>query len=96
MEQLENIDELTTILINKFGKKAQCYQCCEELSELQKELLKYANRNYRNRTEILEEYVDNLIMLLQIKKMFMFKKEEINEMLDIKIRKIKEMLKNGD
>ena len=68
MKQLEDIDELTTILINKFGKKAQCYQCCEELSELQ---------NNKNRALKLEINIKNHI----VNESVLFSSKETKEIL---------------
>lgn len=90
------MEELSKQCVSKFGYEKQMYQTVEELSELQKEILKFANRSKLNRREILEEYIDVNFMLLQLKEMLHFTQEEISEMENIKAEKIREVLCDGD
>ena len=90
------MEQLSKQCVNKFGYEKQMYQTVEELSELQKEILKFANRSKLNRREILEEFVDVNFMLLQLKEMLHFTHEEITEMENKKAEKIREVLCDGD
>lgn len=54
-------------LILKYGLKTQVLVAVEEMSELQKELLKNINRNAGNLNEVKEEIVDVAIMLEQLR-----------------------------
>lgn len=75
------IDKITTIQ----GKEHTVLHCVEELSELQKVLLKNINRGKNNRDEILDEMVDVYILLEAIKKFYDFSDDEIWNYLDNKI-----------
>ena len=90
------MEQLSKQCVNKFGYEKQMYQTVEELSELQKEILKCTNRSKLNRREILEEFVDVNFMLLQLKEMLHFTQEEITEMENKKAEKIREVLCDGD
>lgn len=61
-------------MINKYGKKAQMLIAVEEMSELQKEILKFL-RGRCNQQNIAEEMADVEIMLEQLSIMFDNKKE---------------------
>lgn len=74
-------------LIQKYGIDAQILQTLEEMSELQKELIKNRNRNADNRKEILSEYTDLRFMLDQIKMIFNFTDEECRAMDEEKLAK---------
>ena len=84
--------DIITRLINKYGKPAQVMQTIEEMTELTKELLKNINRGKENRKEILEEYVDVLFMLEQIKEIYSLRDEEIEQQYVLKMEKVKEYL----
>ena len=84
--------DIITRLINKYGKPAQVLQAIEEMTELEKELLKNINRGQNNRKEILEEYVDVLFMLEQIKEIYSLRDEEIEQQYVLKMEKVKEYL----
>lgn len=56
-------------LIKSFGSKHQILIAIEELSELQKELIKYL-RNKDNQVHISEEMADVYIMLYQLRLIF--------------------------
>lgn len=56
-------------LIKSFGTKHQILIAIEELSELQKELIKYL-RNKDNQDHISEEMADVYIMLYQLRLIF--------------------------
>lgn len=90
------MDNLADKCIEKFGNESQIYTTVEELAELQKELMKFANRKSLNRKNILEEYVDVSFMLSQVKKIFNFTESEIKDMEATKSKKIGELLGNGN
>ena len=52
--------------LETWGGTAQMLVAVEEMSELQKEILKNVNRKKDNRTQIIEETADVLIMLEQL------------------------------
>lgn len=74
-------------LIEKYGKDAQVIQTLEEMSELQKELIKNINRGADNRKEILAEFIDLRFMLEQIKVIYDFTDSEIQNMDEEKLAK---------
>ena len=67
----------------------------EELSELQKELTK-ALRNKIDRIALLEEYVDVMIILEQIKILYKLNDKDINLMKKMKLDKLRERLENNN
>ena len=74
---------------------AQMIVAIEELSELQKELTK-ALRNKIDRVAILEEYVDVMIILEQIKILYKLNDKDINLMKKIKLDRLQERLENNN
>ena len=66
--------------LNKWGAEAQTLMVFEEMSELQKEILKNVNRKKDNRTQIIEETADVLIMLEQLQLYYGIKQEVENYM----------------
>lgn len=67
----------------------------EELSELQKELTK-ALRNKIDRIALLEEYVDVMIILEQIKILYKLNDKDINLMKKMKLDRLRERLENNN
>lgn len=90
MEEKELYKEL--LLLNS---SAQMIVAIEELSELQKELTK-ALRNKIDRVAILEEYVDVMIMLEQIKILYELNDKDINLMKKMKLDRLRERLENNN
>lgn len=90
MEEKELYKEL--LLLNS---SAQMIVAIEELSELQKELTK-ALRNKIDRVAILEEYVDVIIMLEQIKILYELNDKDINLMKKMKLDRLRERLENNN
>lgn len=74
---------------------AQMIVAIEELSELQKELTK-ALRKKIDRVAILEEYVDVMIMLEQIKILYELNDKDINLMKKMKLDRLRERLENNN
>lgn len=90
MEEKDLYKEL--LLLNS---SAQMIVAIEELSELQKELTK-ALRNKIDRVAILEEYVDVMIMLEQIKILYELNDKDINLMKKMKLDRLRERLENNN
>lgn len=56
--------------IDVWGKQAQLLMVLEEMSELQKEILKHVNRGKDNLPQIIDETADVAIMLTQLQMIF--------------------------
>ena len=84
-------EEILMKAINKWGKHAQLLMVLEEMSELQKEILKNINRGKDNLPEIIEEIADVEIMLEQAKYIYNIEKE-VADMIPEKLKKVKARL----
>lgn len=82
-------DETLFQAIQRFGFDKQALVAVEELSELQKEILKNVNRRQNNRDHLKEELVDVLIMLRQLVLIYDFTDEELNAVANEKIERLK-------
>lgn len=92
---MENELEIMKTAIRKNGKPMQTVVAIEELSELQKELTKYI-RGKGNKKDLTEELADALIMITQVQLMYHIPDEEIREVMDFKLNRLKERIeKNG-
>lgn len=87
--------EIIRSAIRKNGKTMQTVVAIEEMSELQKELTKYI-RGLGNREHLKEEVADVLIMITQIQIMFALPDEEIKEVVDFKINRLKERMEQNE
>ena len=79
--------------ITQFGIETQALVAVEEMTELQKEILKYFNRKEANRNLIKEELVDVLITLRQLFLIFNYTEKELNEMAERKLKRLETKLK---
>lgn len=86
-------DELLRQAIQEFGSDKQALVAVEELSELQKEILKSVNRRQNNREHIKEELVDCLIMLRQLIIIYGFTLNELDEIARAKLERLRGYLK---
>lgn len=86
-------DDLLFQAIQQFGFNKQALVAVEELSELQKEILKNVNRNQNNRNHLKEELVDVLIMLRQLILIYDFSDKELNEIASVKQERLRGYLK---
>lgn len=86
-------DSVLLRAINQFGIEKQALVAVEEMSELQKELLKYFNRKEQNIHLIKEELVDVLITLRQLFLIFNYTEKELNEIAERKIKRLETKLK---
>lgn len=78
-------------LLMRNGYKNQLIKTVEELTELANELQQHVNKDINNRSEIVEEYVDVMFMMKQLKYIFNINNFEINTNLNKKMRKIEEV-----
>ena len=62
--------EILENAIRTWGKQAQLLMVLEEMSELQKEILKNINRGKDNIPELIDETTDMEIMLTQLKMIY--------------------------
>lgn len=85
-EQLDILERL----VDTFGNK-QINICIEEMSELTKELCKH-NRGHYNLDKIYEEMADVYIMLEQMKILFNVDENYLQEEINYKINRTKELL----
>ncbi|MBO5997927.1 MAG: hypothetical protein J6P93_05320 [Alphaproteobacteria bacterium] len=77
--------------IATWGKQAQLLMVLEEMSELQKEILKNINRGKNNVDEIIDETADVEIMLEQLKYIYDIQKQ-VEDRIPVKLEKVKARL----
>jgi hypothetical protein len=81
-------------IINVYGEEHQINKAIEEMAELTKELIKYQNRHQEYLTQekiiknIKQELADVEVMIEQIKIIFNFTQNEIDEIKQRKVRKV--------
>ena len=86
-------EEILVKAISKWGKHAQLLMVLEEMSELQKEILKHINRGKENLDEIIDETADVEIMLEQLKYIFGIH-EQVSARIPVKLTKVKARLED--
>ncbi|MDR2902334.1 MAG: hypothetical protein LBU87_04420 [Lactobacillales bacterium] len=79
--------------INAWGEKFQVLMAVEEMAELQKVLLKDANRNKKNLEEIIDETADVIIMMQQIMHVYKIH-DRVNDKIAEKINRLKSRYDN--
>ena len=89
-------DETLFQALQQFGFNRQVLVAVEELSELQKELLKNINRNQNNRDHVKEELVDVLIILRELVLLYDFSENELNKVANEKMERLKGYLKEAN
>ena len=72
------------MILNSYDSKAQKLKCCEELAELETELLKHINKG-ANEEAVLEEMADVLVMIEQLKWMMPFGENRLEDMINFKL-----------
>lgn len=77
--------------IKVWGNKPQLLMVLEEMSELQKEILKNINRGKQNIDEIIDETADVEIMLAQLKMIYQIE-NQVAERIPVKLEKMKARL----
>ena len=83
--------EILDKAIQTWGKQAQILMVLEEMSELQKEILKNINRGKENLNELIDETTDVEIVLTQFKLMYGIEEAVKNHRAE-KLEKIEERL----
>ena len=71
-------------ILDHYGSKHQMQKCCEELAELQCEILKYLNKK-GSLNKIFDEMIDVIVTVEQLKKMLPVSEEQINKHIDFKL-----------
>ncbi|MDR2902333.1 MAG: hypothetical protein LBU87_04415 [Lactobacillales bacterium] len=87
----QEIEDIYHTYTEVFGKNAQLFVLLEEMSELQKEILKNINRGKDNIMDIADEAADVFIMLEQMQRLYGIK-EEIARRIPEKLKKAKKRL----
>ena len=91
MEKVQ--EEILKKAIATWGKNAKLLMVLEEMSELQKEILKHVNRGKDNIDEIIDETADVEIMLEQLKFIFDIH-QAVKDRIPVKLEKVKARLKD--
>lgn len=87
-----SIDILERAII-KWGNHSQLLMVLEEMSELQKEILKNINRQKDNIDAIIDEVADVEIMLEQLKYIYQID-EAVKQRIPVKLEKVKARLED--
>lgn len=82
-------DVILSKAIDTFGAEKQTLVAVEELSELQKELLKNVNRGEDNLDHIKEEIVDVIIMIKQLVLIYGFTDEDLDKIMNYKLKRLR-------
>ena len=88
-DEMIDCDDILSRAISQFGKEKQVLVAVEELSELQKEILKNVNRGKDNLDHIKEELVDVIIMIKQLVLIYGFTDEDLNEVMNFKLKRLR-------
>lgn len=81
------IEELLNRFIEHFGHKPQVYKAVEELLELAEVLIKDVNKEYSDKSHIVEEMADVCIMLHQVKMIYGITTEELKDIVKQKLKR---------
>lgn len=80
-------------IANHYGKEKQVLQTIEEMSELTKELLKNINRNEENKTDVILEIADVIIMIMQLIELYGIDREKLLGAIEYKLLRQEERIK---
>ena len=83
--------EICEQTVKNWGRDSQLMMLLEEMSELQKEVLKNMNRNKDNIKEIAEETADVLIMLERLIYIYDIEKQ-VDDQAAFKVNRLKQYL----
>lgn len=86
--------EIMKTAIKTFGPQLQTVVAIEEMSELQKELTKFLRGNGKKKN-LTEEVADALIMITQVQIIYGIGDEDVREVMDYKLNRLRERVKNG-
>lgn len=85
--------EIMEKAVQKWGKSSLILTLLEEMSELQKELIKNINRNKDNLDAVIDETADVEIMLAQMKHIYQIE-QAVQERIPIKLQKVMKRLED--
>lgn len=85
--------EIMKTAIKTFGPQLQTVVAIEEMSELQKELTKFLRGNGKKK-HLTEEVADALIMITQIQIIYGISDEDVREVMDYKLNRLRERVQN--
>ena len=85
--------EIMKSAIKTFGPQLQTVVAIEEMSELQKELTKFLRGNGKKKN-LTEEVADALIMITQIQIIYGIGDEDVREVMDYKLNRLRERVQN--
>ena len=85
--------EIMKTAIKTFGPQLQTVVAIEEMSELQKELTKFLRGNGKKK-HLTEEVADALIMITQIQIIYGIGDEDVREIMDYKLNRLRERVQN--
>lgn len=85
--------EIMKSAIKTFGPQLQTVVAIEEMSELQKELTKFLRGNGKKK-HLTEEVADALIMISQIQIIYGIGDEDVREVMDYKLNRLRERVQN--
>lgn len=85
--------EIMKTAIKTFGPQLQTVVAIEEMSELQKELTKFLRGNGKKK-HLTEEVADALIMITQIQIIYGIGDEDVREVMDYKLNRLRERVQN--
>jgi len=92
----DRIKQFIERIVKHNGENAQLLMVVEETCELNKEILKYVNRGFSNRKELVKELADVLLTSFEVGYIFDVSFSELEEIWEEKIAKVeKEVLKLG-
>lgn len=74
------------LIVNHYDSKAQKIKCCEELAELQTAMLKHINKG-GHYEDVLEEMADVYVMLEQMKCIFPFGENTLEDKIEYKLQR---------
>lgn len=85
--------EIMKTAIKTFGPQLQTVVAIEEMSELQKELTKFLRGNGKKK-HLTEEVADALIMITQVQIIYGIGDEDVREVMDYKLNRLRERVQN--
>lgn len=83
-------------ILYRYGAKPQMLKCCEELSELETAILKHLNKDKNNTEEVLDEMADVYVMLEQMKSVFPFGENVLEDRIEYKLNRQLERIEGSE
>ena len=92
---MKNHDEFLKHCIEYFGESKQQVVAIEEMAELTQQLSKFViDHKNKSRSAVVEEYIDVLIMLNQMKIIFGITDEEVDNGREFKLARLKKYIES--